>query len=203
MFTREEFSGEILGFFAAGQETTTASFTWAALELSRNPMIVQRLRKEIDSVYENRKDIISQIEKLPFLENFIKEVLRFHSVVTDLARMNIKPTNIMGYDIPAHTKFIIVIRSLHLDERYWKDAMVFNPDRFDDPVVPGSFMPFGEGPMKCIGFKFAMIELKIVLARIIYNFDVEVQDGQRLEGISTITHGLKHGLNVKLLKRAL
>jgi cytochrome P450 len=77
----------------------------------------------------------------------------------------------------------------------------FNPVRFLDPIVPGSFMPFGDGPHKCIGFKLAMTKMKIILARMIFEFDLELVEGQSLEVVSTITYGLKDGLMLKLNQR--
>ena len=39
-------------FFLAGYETSTVSMSFALIELSRNPDIQQKLRKEIDEAYE-------------------------------------------------------------------------------------------------------------------------------------------------------
>jgi cytochrome P450 len=59
-FNREEIHGEILGFFAAGHESTSNSLTWAALELSRRPEIVKRLRTDIDPIIDSQEDFIQK-----------------------------------------------------------------------------------------------------------------------------------------------
>ena len=59
--------------------------------------------------------------------------------------------------IPKDTLFLIPVIGYHYDERYWNDPTTFNPDRFtaeESANRPNfAFMPFGEGPMGCIGMR--------------------------------------------------
>ena len=76
--------------------------------------------------------------------------------------------------------------------------MTFNPDRFDSEIIPGSFIPFGDGGHKCIGFKMAIIESKIILIKLIQQFRFELVPGQTLRKYYGITKSLKDGLFVNI-----
>jgi hypothetical protein len=80
---------------------------------------------------------------------------------------------------------------------HWTEPEVFNPDRFETKGESLCFFPFGEGPMKCIGFKMAMIEVKVLVAKLVLAFDMHLDD-KKCVPVTTVTHGLKNGLMVRL-----
>lgn len=60
--------------------------------------------------------------------------------------------------------------SLHRDPKLWPDPDAFCPERFLDKAQNASrdqtaFLPFGLGPRMCIGMRFALEELRIMLVR--------------------------------------
>ena len=69
---------------------------------------------------------------------------------------------------------------IHTDPENYKDPTVFKPERFllkanspDETVRhPFSFIPFSAGARNCIGQKFAMMEMKIILSLLLFNFKV-------------------------------
>lgn len=168
--SNDEIVGEMKGFFIAGHETSSNALTWTMLELARNPNVLEKLRLEV-----TRVDLTSDInwtEILPqlkyyaaysrYLENVVKESMRLHSVVQATMRENEHEEEILGYKFAPKTKFRIMIAELHKNEKYWEFPDVFNPDRFTKEVVPGSYMPFLDGPHNCIGYKLALIEIKVL-----------------------------------------
>ena len=42
-----------------------------------------------------------------------------------------------------------------------------------DPMV---FQPFGAGPRNCIGMRFAILEVKMAMCKLLYNFKLETCD---------------------------
>ena len=56
----------------------------------------------------------------------------------------------------------------------WEDPDKFNPDRFgpNKKIAPFTFMPFTAGPRICIGKHFAMMEMKILISRLVKEFDI-------------------------------
>ena len=71
----------------------------------------------------------------------------------------------------------ISIFKIHRDERYYPEPEKFKPERFlaqtSENRNPFAFIPFSAGRRNCIGQRFAMLEIKIVVTNILRNFVVE------------------------------
>ena len=71
---------------------------------------------------------------------------------------------------------------VHYDEKYYTNSEVFDPDRFlhgnSKNRHPCSFVPFSTGRRNCIGERFSLIQLKVFLAHILHNFDIQSQKGE-------------------------
>ncbi|KAK1834755.1 cytochrome P450 [Podospora conica] len=72
-------------------------------------------------------------------------------------------------------------------ERYWVDAGEFRPERWLEGGdgkgryagdMREVFKPFGYGPRNCVGQALAMVECRVVIARLFWRFEVEVLGGQ-------------------------
>src|SRR3546814_3740452 len=76
-----------------------------------------------------------------------------------------------------------LFRSLHHYARYFAEPNTFRPDRFmpDAPAIPRSaYLPFGAGPHFCLGQHFATIEMALVAAHLVKNFDLSLDRGTAL-----------------------
>ncbi len=64
--------------------------------------------------------------------------------------------------------------AIHHDAEYWPDPEAFKPERFllenKEFIKPFSFLPFGEGPRSCIAMRFAWMEVKTVLIRMLQRY---------------------------------
>ena len=109
----------------------------------------------------------------------------------------------MGLKFPKGTVFVPFIGATHLDPIYHPNPLEFNPDRFggDGVVIPGTFLPFGDGPMNCIGQKMAMVEMKAVMINLLARFRVGLAEHQNIKFRHSITYGLKDGVYMDLFKR--
>ena len=83
---------------------------------------------------------------------------------------------VKGIKIPKGASVMIPAYSIHRDPALYPDPEKFDPERFakEKSRNPYSFLPFGHGPHNCIGLRFAMIEIKLVLARILKKYRFEV-----------------------------
>ncbi|KAI8810547.1 cytochrome P450 [Cladochytrium replicatum] len=214
-FSEKEIVDELIAFMLAGQETTANTMTWSLLELSRHPDLAEELEAEIDNIF----DTLCSDDKLtlsdtnfdtflahaPKLDAFFKEVQRFHPVVAGIGRrLPDEVVTLAGHTIDnkKNVMFIVRIRGLHFNEQYWKDPKRFNPARWNnDPIVPGSFLPFADGPHNCIGKKMAVIEAMTVLAILIRNFRFKLVPGQHLRGKDAVTTGFRDGLKLEIERR--
>ena len=73
------------------------------------------------------------------------------------------------------------IYSIHFDRELWgpEDPYLFVPERHQTKRHPLAYLPFGAGPRQCVGMRFAIMEMKIVLVRLLR--DYLILPGEHLE----------------------
>ena len=95
-----------------------------------------------------------------------------------LSRSCTKSCVIKGIKIPKDSPILIPVYSIHRDPSNYPDPDKFDPERFSPAAKqsrnPYTYMPFGHGPHNCIGMRFAQTEMKLVLARILKKYRLEV-----------------------------
>jgi cytochrome P450 len=105
---------------------------------------------------------------------------------------------IEGYKIPKGSNIFICPAAVNKNPNVWgHDAHQFNPDRYDNlpsAVTNYSTETFLHGTRSCIGQRFATVEMKCLLMRILLNFEVEMKPGHKVEVQSGITSRPKGGL---------
>ncbi|KAI8920458.1 cytochrome P450 [Entophlyctis helioformis] len=201
--SEDEIIGETLTMFVAGHETTANSMTFIIMVLCQNSDVMAKVVAEIDRVYAAIDGTVTteNLFEFKYLDWVIKETMRLYPVVPFIARESAKPVTLMGHTFPAKTSVLSNIMNLHRNPKYWTDPDTFNPDRWALPPVPGSYLPFGEGPMVCIGQKMANIEMRVVMINLLRCFTFEMVRDQKLEFVTTSTYGLKNGFKVNVTER--
>ncbi len=97
------------------------------------------------------------------------------------------------------------VYSVHYDRELWgpEDPYVFFPERHETKRHPMAYLPFGAGPRHCIGMRFALIEMKILLVRLLR--DYSILPGEHLESKFNIRERaviVPEEVWVKLVKRS-
>lgn len=103
--------------------------------------------------------------------------MRKYPILPHLARQALYDYVVPGhpkYVIPAGTLVTIPVVGIHYDPEFYPDPEKFDPERFSPEMVKArnkvEWLPFGDGPRKCIGFRFGHIEICIALAFLLKNF---------------------------------
>ncbi|CCG80988.1 putative Cytochrome P450 monooxygenase [Taphrina deformans PYCC 5710] len=203
--TLREIGDQTMTLLAAGHETTSAGTAWALYALSIDQTIQDRLRAELTSAIEaNEEPSFEKIESLHYLNNFTKEVLRFYPPVPMTLRTATVTTVVDGVSIPAGTDMFISPIATNRNIHIWgPDAESFNPDRWDN--LPSTHNNYGmetflHGARGCIGQRFAVVEMKCLIAAMLINLKFEPKPNHVVKPQSSITMRPHGGLPLILTR---
>ncbi|CAG2106046.1 unnamed protein product [Medioppia subpectinata] len=202
----EDIREEVDTFIFAGHDTTAICLSWTYHFIGLYPEIQRKLHQELDSILTtNCMVTIDDIKRMPYLEAVIKESLRLRPPVPVILRAIKQDIQLGQYVIPRGVTLGLMIDVMHLDPDIYPDPLTFNPERF---LTAGegrdafSFVPFSAGVRNCIGQKFALNELKIVLAKTLrlYHFQ-SLEPRDRLIEYNAIVKKPKNGIRIKVSPR--
>lgn len=164
----------------AGYETTSTALSYAIYILATHPEQQHKLQQHIDSHFNPENDDVMPsyeiISNMDYLDMFIRETLRMFPIAPGvLTRRSTDDFQIKEYgSIPAGTLVIADMYSLHFDADLWGpvDPQKFHPERFATKRHPMAWIPFGGGPRNCVGMRFALTEMKMLLVRLLKTYSV-------------------------------
>nr|XP_053643919.1 cytochrome P450 9e2-like [Cherax quadricarinatus] len=123
-----------------------------------------------------------------FLDACIMETLRLYPPAVFGERICNKTYKIPGTNVVLRPGDLVTIPfwSLHHDPRYWPEPEVFLPDRFlpenKTNITSFTHMPFGMGPRNCIAMRFALMEAKVALAKLLLKAEIHLRNsGEELK----------------------
>ena len=200
--TPKQLRDEIMTLFMAGHETTALTLSWAWYLLSKNPAAETRLHEELRDVLAGRLPTISDLGRLPYLRGVVNEVLRLYPPAYVLARTSIATCTIGGYDLPAGSTIILSQWVTHHDPRFFADADAFLPERWldglEDRLPAGAYFPFGDGPRRCIGQNFALMEVVLVMATIAQKFQFRLATARKIIPDPLVTLRPRNGIPMRI-----
>ena len=172
--TDEELRDELMTLLFAGHETTATALTWALYWIHKLPEVKEKLLAELDSLGENPDS--NAILKLPYLNAVYCETLRIYPVAMLTFRREVaSPVSLVGHELEPGTQVMGSIYSIHHDEDLYPEPNKFRPERFLERRFSAyEFIPFGGGTRRCIGMALAQFEMKLILAKIILDLDLNL-----------------------------
>lgn len=196
----------ILTLLFAGHETSSSGLSSFCLLVAQYPEVLERLRAEQRGVAVEGPLTALHIKQMPYLDQVIKEVLRFMPPVGGGFRKATTECEVGGYRIPAGWTVLYGINSTHRSSPNFVDPDSFDPDRFgpgraEDKQARFSWVPFGGGARVCLGMEYARLEMAVLGARLVRDYAWELVPGQDL-GIAPIPSPRpRSGLEVRLWRR--
>ncbi|KAF4448693.1 oleate-activated transcription factor 1 [Fusarium austroafricanum] len=167
----------------AGSETTATLLSGTTYHLLKNPDKMKKLVNEIRSTFSSEEEItLTAVDHLTYLLACFSEGFRMYPPVAGgLSRFC--PAGgefIDGYWIPEKTAVSVSHRVAYHSAYNFKDPELFVPERWlDDPKYANDnkavLQPFSAGPRDCIGKNLAYTEMRILLTRLLWKFDLELQ----------------------------
>ncbi|KAJ7926961.1 cytochrome P450 [Mycena leptocephala] len=184
---------------APGQDTTANTVGFALLELARNPELQNLLRTEIHSAVGAGGLSNVAYDRMPLLNAFIKEALRFYPAEALTERMALQDTAIpLSESIITSTgeqiseisvrkgqiTLVGIASYQRLESRWGKDAHQFRPSRWLDGTVAtgGAVGPYANlltflgGPHTCLGWRFALLEMQVIFCELVGKFSFALPD---------------------------
>ncbi|XP_052023972.1 cytochrome P450 3A11-like [Apodemus sylvaticus] len=170
-----EITAQSIIFIFAGYEANSSTLSFALYSLATHPDIQKKLQQEIDRALPSKApptyDVVMEME---YLDMVLSETLRLYPIANRLERVSKKDVEIDGVFIPKGSTVMIPSYALHHDPQHWPQPEEFQPERFSKEnkgsIDPYVYLPFGNGPRNCIGMRFALMNMKLALTKILQNF---------------------------------
>ncbi|RMZ36190.1 hypothetical protein AFCA_005380 [Aspergillus flavus] len=161
----------------AGFTTTSSLLSWLIYSLVTYPGVQDRLLQELidNDITEDTQITADLTDRLTFMDKLIKETQRRHNPSYQPAR-TAKVDMILpgGYKLPEESVVVGALHHLHNNPEVWSNPTRFDPDRWDTEEVKNrhkaAYIPFATGPRMCIGFNFALQEVKVFLPKLVYRY---------------------------------
>ncbi|KAL7268966.1 hypothetical protein RUND412_008386 [Rhizina undulata] len=218
LYSMDEMWAESTLLMVAGSDTTATTIAAVLFYLTRNPKILAKLTTEIRATFTSASDIHlgPTIDSCHYLRAVVEETLRLSPSVPGALPRVILPggLKIENEFFPAGVEVGVSYYTLHRNSLYYSSPHEFNPSRWlnEDGEMAGdfsAFAPFSIGSRGCIGKRLAYIEIELVLARLVWGFEMKYISGgtdTRVSGreeFMLIDHftSARHGPIVEFSKR--
>ncbi|KAJ4286591.1 hypothetical protein N0V88_007953 [Collariella sp. IMI 366227] len=196
----EGLKSNALAVAVGGLEPTAGVMAGATFFLLMNPEILEKVKQEVRSAFKTADDItLASVNRLPYMLACINEAMRLHPpAVSNIPRdVHEGGEVIAGRFVPEGTIIEIQFYSMNHSSLHWRDPFVYRPERWlnkvdnetgevqDTDKQNGSgdhlqaMNPFGLGPRDCIGRNLAYAEIRMVLARLLVEFDWRLAEESR------------------------
>ncbi|KAK2024329.1 isotrichodermin C-15 hydroxylase [Colletotrichum zoysiae] len=168
----------------AGSETTATALSGHLYHLLKTPAALKKATDEVRSGFESEDEInYASVERLTYLDACIREALRIYPAVPSTVPRITPPEGnmIFGEYVPPGTILDIWQWPMSTNEEYFQDANKFIPERWlgdaaYDRDQKEASQPFSLGPRDCLGRNLAYGEMRIILARLLWNFDMRLAE---------------------------
>ncbi|KAH6605889.1 hypothetical protein Trco_005042 [Trichoderma cornu-damae] len=196
----------------AGSETTATLLTGTIYLLATHPDILQKLVAEVRGRYQSREEItLSSVAGLTYMLAVFDEGLRCYPP-DGVSSPRLVPAGgheIAGWFVPEGTRVGIWQWAMYHDERLFIEPSRFDPDRFYNKGDEKSryagdridaVNAFLVGQRNCIGRNLAYAEMRLILARLVWEFDMTIDETSKtwMDGQENFELWVKPDLNIYL-----
>ncbi|MEO8311664.1 MAG: cytochrome P450 [Caldimonas sp.] len=208
----DDVAGNVFIMLVAGEDTTANTLAWLLDFLFRHPDSLARAREEVLRVApDHRSFTLAQIGELEFVDACIQETMRLKPVAPLIAGQAVAESVVGDVAIDPGTFVVGVMRHDATDATHFPDPLRFDPERWlggaagsPDARSPHRVsMPFGAGPRLCPGRYLALVEMKMLIAMLLANFELEsvgTADGSAAREVFAFAMG-PAGLRMRLAPR--
>ncbi|KAL2007703.1 hypothetical protein VTN00DRAFT_7685 [Thermoascus crustaceus] len=184
--TKPEIEATVSILILAGSETTATLLSGCTYYLLKNPDMYRKLVDEIRGTFANEGDInIISIAKLPYLHAVLEESLRIYPPVPSIFPRLVPEGGavIDNQFVPGGTSVSVAPWSTFHAESNFTEPESFLPERWLDNSSSPEFgsdcrdamQAFSFGPRNCLGKNLAYAEMRLILTKVLWHFDLELR----------------------------
>ena len=184
--TVDDIVSQAFTFFLAGFDSSSTMMCFMVYELAFNPDIQEKLRNEVDQYFDETNGEINYetLSKMEYMDMVVSETNRKHTFSVFIDRVCTQEFELPPAE-PGYNSVVIKpgdcvwfpAYALHHDPKYFPDPEKFDPERFNEEnkgnILPYTYLPFGVGPRQCIGNRFALMEIKILMVHLLRKFVIK------------------------------
>jgi len=185
-FSHELAISTLIGFLNGAYDTTHATLYWLFFHLAKYQDVQEKLFEEIvDNVGLKLTPTLEELRELPYMLAVMQESLRFRTTVPMNQRVNLEEDmDLDGLHVPAGVTVCIPLFILMRDEKvFGPETDHFIPERFlgdtkQAKLARANFMAFGGHSRMCVGFTFALAEMRAVVCTVLQRYKIKLEDPQ-------------------------
>ncbi|KAI4503858.1 hypothetical protein M0802_001261 [Mischocyttarus mexicanus] len=178
--TEEEVKEEVDTIMFEGHDTTAAASSFILCILGVYQDVQDRVMEELNGIFHgtDRPCTFQDTLEMKYFERVILESLRLFPPVPAIARILHEDIQLVSNNqiLPANCRVIIPQYKIHRMEEYYPNPDEFNPDNFLPEKMQQrhyySYIPFSAGPRSCVGRKFALLKLKVLISTILRHYKI-------------------------------
>lgn len=187
--TRDELIAEAGLLIVAGSDTMATAVSSAIFYILHYPRTLARLQEEVRGKFGQVEDVVigSQLTSCEYLVACIDEAMRLSPGVGAVLQREVLPGGLVVDNewFPPGTDIAVPHYTLHHNEDYYDRPFEFIPERWiakesseaDVSLARSAFIPFGVGRASCVGKVLSYHEMTIMLARIVWLYDMRLLPG--------------------------
>ena len=175
--TDDEIIANATMFLFAGNDTTSTAMIFTTYFLAVNPDCQAKLVAEIQEKVGCAEITYDVLHDMRYLDMFVSESMRLYPPVTRVNRQITHDLTVKDITVPGNMSLTIPVFTLHRIAEFWPEPEKFDPERFSEEnkanIKPYTFLPFGVGPRICLGTRFAYMELKMMIVKLLQEFRIK------------------------------
>uniref|UniRef100_A0ACD5ZZM9 Uncharacterized protein n=1 Tax=Avena sativa TaxID=4498 RepID=A0ACD5ZZM9_AVESA len=194
----------------AGSATTAFTLSSAVYLVAGHPEVEAKLLAEVDRSVPSAAPAADDLQhEFPYLDQIIKEAMRFYTVSPLIARETSQQVTVGGYALPSGAWVWLAPGVMAMDAAQFPDPGEFRPERFEAGCEEErrrhqyAHVPFGLGPRACVGQRFALQELKLAMVHLYRRY--VFRRSPRMESPPELQFGIvlsfRHGVWLRAVER--
>ena len=203
--TNTQLLDEINILFIGGHETSANVLSWAWYLLSKHPTVLEKVIQEVSHVFPDGQITFDGLMQLGYTQQVLEETMRLFPPIWVTTRVATEDDEFNGIAIKKGTNIGTFFYGLHRSPNIWEKPDSFVPERFTKLKKkarhPFAYVPFAGGPRLCIGKQFAMIEMKLVLAKMVKRYHLSLEPNQKVAPVALVNLQPKGGIKMNITQR--